>query len=99
VRGSLLIARAGSRLDVRLSARREALGSQQTSGTVSVGRLRRAAVGAGRVDFAVRLTSAAKRALRRHGRLAIKLRLTVTPPTGDVYSASRTVGMRRKAVR
>ncbi len=99
VRGSLLVARPGSRLDVRLSARRTALGSTRQSGSVSVGRLRRTSVGGRRVEFAVKLSSAAKRALRRDGRLAITLRLTVTPPTGDVYSATRKVGMRRNAGR
>ena len=97
VRGSLLIARPGSRLDVRLSARRKALSATRQSGSVSVGRLSRTSVGGRRVEFAVKLSSAAKRALRRDGRLAITLRLTVTPASGDAYVATRKVGMRRNA--
>ena len=44
----------------------------------------------------VRLTlnASARRALRRNGRLAITLRLTVTPPTGASYTAKRSVVMR-----
>ena len=97
VRGSLLIARAGSRLDVRVDARRKALGSTQRSGSVRVGRLGRTALGARRVAFAVKLTTAAVRALRGNGRLALTLRVTVTPTTGDVYRATRAVSTRRKA--
>ena len=97
VRGSVLVARPGSRLDVRLIARRKALGSTRQSGSVSVGSLRRTSVGGRRVEFAVKLSAAAKRVLRRDGRLAITLRLTVTPATGDAYSATRKLGMRRNA--
>jgi plastocyanin len=99
VRGSLLIARAGSRLDVRVNARRKALGLTPQTGSVSVGRVRRTAVGGRRVAFSVNLTAAARRVLRRNGRLAITLRVTVTPATGDPYSATRAVRMRRGASR
>ena len=56
-----------------------------------VGRLVRASVGGKRVDFAVALDAAAKRALRRRGKLTLTVKITVTPETGAPYSVTRTV--------
>ena len=46
------------------------------------------------MTFATPLNAAARRALRRNGRLSISLRLTVTPAQGDAYTATRTVILR-----
>ena len=79
------VTRAGSRLLARAFARRRALSGGRSNRQVQVGRQSRSGVGGARVAFAVRLNSAARRALRRNGRLAISLRLTVTPPLGNAY--------------
>lgn len=94
IRGSVRVTKAGSRLLARAYARRKALHGGASRVQLQVGRLSRRPVGAGRVAFTVKLNSVARRALRRSGRLAISLRLTVTPPTGTAYTATRTVILR-----
>jgi plastocyanin len=94
IRGSVRVRSAGSRLLARAFARRKALFGGQSTRQVQVGRQARASVGAGRVAFTVQLSAAARRALRRNGRLAISLRLTVTPPSGAAYTATRAVTLR-----
>jgi hypothetical protein len=85
---------AGSRLVVRAFARRRALAGGRSLLQVQVGRQARSAVAAARVSFAVRISASARRALRRNGRLAISLRLTVTPPDGAAYRTTRAVVLR-----
>jgi hypothetical protein len=49
---------------------------------------------AGRASFTAQLNVAGRSALRRNGRLAITLRLTVAPAEGRSYTATRTVILR-----
>ncbi|MEY2514442.1 MAG: hypothetical protein QOJ89_1800 [bacterium] len=93
VRGSVRVRNAGSRLLARAFARRGALSGGTSTAQVAVGRQLRSSVPATRVSFSVPLSAAARRALRRSGRLAITLRLTVTPPSGlgPSYAAVRSV--------
>jgi hypothetical protein len=51
-------------------------------------------VGAGRATFAVRLTAAAKQALRRRHKLPVTVKVTVKPPTGSTFTASRSVTLK-----
>jgi plastocyanin len=95
VRGSVLVARGGSRVLARAFARRRALSPRSSSKLVTqVGRRLRTSVPAGRVAFSAPLNAAARAALRRNGRLLITLRLTVTPVDGSPYNAARTVILR-----
>ena len=94
VRGSVRVRSAGSRLLARAFARRGALSGGTSRTQVAVGRQLRSSVPATRVSFSVPLSAAARRALRRSGRLAITLRLTVTPPAGTSYTAVRSVIVR-----
>lgn len=94
VRGSVNVSRARSRLLARAFARRGALSGGSSRTEVRVARRLRTSVGPGRVAFSLTLNAAARRSLRRNGRLAITLRLTVTPPAGSAYTAKRTVVMR-----
>jgi len=96
VRGSVLVPRAGSRLLARALARRRTLYGGRSPLQVQVGRRLRSGVGDGRVTFAAALNPVARRALRRNGRLSISLRLTVTPPEGKAYTATRTVVLRAR---
>jgi plastocyanin len=93
VRGSIGLsqAAAGARLTVDLLARRAALLSARGAATVRVGRLARSSVGAGRVSFKVSLKPSARRALKRHGRLRLTVRVTVTPPGRDATKLTRGV--------
>lgn len=94
VRGTVKVARSSSRLLVRAFARRKALSGGRSNTQVEVGRQLRSSVSATTVTFAAALNSAARRALRRNGRLSISLRLTVTPDEGKSYTATRTVILR-----
>ena len=97
IRGSVRVTQAGSRLLARAFARRRALAGGRSTRLVEVGRQLRRSVGGGRVAFSVRIGPSARRALRRDGRLAITLRLRVTPPTGASFAATRSVVLRPPA--
>ena len=97
IRGSVRVTQAGSRLLARAFARRRALSGGRSTRLVEVGRQLRRSVGSGRVRFSVRLGPSGRRALGRDKRLAITLRLRVTPPTGASYAATRSVVLRPPA--
>jgi plastocyanin len=94
IRGSIKVTSAGSRLLARAFVRRKALYGGARTLEVEIGRQVRRSVGPGRVAFAVALNAAARKALRRNRRLAISLRLTVTPSAGEAYTAKRPVLLR-----
>ena len=95
VRGSVLVAHNGSRVLARAYARRKSLYVRsRSSREVRVGRRLRSTVRAGRATFSAPLNALARSALRRNGRMLLKLRLTVTPPEGRSYTATRTVILR-----
>ena len=84
IRGSVRVARPGSRLKVEA----------HRLGTIRVAHLLRSRSGAGRVTFAATLTPAARRSLRRMGRLRLTVRVVVTHAAGRPYSATRTITLR-----
>ncbi|MDX6624379.1 MAG: hypothetical protein QOE75_2311 [Solirubrobacterales bacterium] len=89
VRGSVIVAGAGSRLGVDLLARRSALGGSGAK-LVSVGRVSKA-VGAGKRAFSVGLSGAAKRAVAEAGKLAVTVKVKVKPASGAAFLATRSV--------
>ncbi len=89
VRGSVLVAAAGSRLTVDLLARRSALGGAGGK-LVAVGRLSKT-VGEGKRTFRVRLSGAGKRATGAAGRLALTVKVKVTPASGTPFQATKAV--------
>jgi plastocyanin len=93
VRGSLAISRsgAGDRLEVSLFVSSASLGRAGHRTRVRVGRLLRSPVSAGAMPFRVRLNAQARRALKRRRRLALVVRITLTPPHGAPASVTRTV--------
>ena len=97
MRGSVDIAEAGAggRLQVDLLAKSASLASAKHAAQVRVGRLALAHVHAGRVSFAVALSSRARAALRRHGRLALTATVRISSPTGRSVTIARKVLMRR----
>ena len=84
IRGSVRIARPGSRLKVEA----------HWLGTTRVATLLRSRSGDGRVPFAAALTPAARRTLRRIGRLQLRVRVVVTHPAGSPYRAIRAIALR-----
>jgi hypothetical protein len=92
VKGSLQISKAGAgdRLVVELMATTASLASTGRS-TQVVGRSVSASVSAGQQSFSVKLDAKAKRALKRRHRLALKVRITLTPAHGQTTSVTRSV--------
>jgi plastocyanin len=85
---------AGARLEVELLAPRASLAKVKRSSGARVGRLVRAAAPAGKVSFTVALDAAAKRALRRHHKLALTARIVLTPAHGAAVTITRSVLLR-----
>lgn len=92
VHGSVAIsdAGAGGRLEVDLLARSASLAAHRAS-PVRVGRLLRSALHAGALPFSVPLDARARRALHAHRRLALTVRLVLSPPHGAATSVLRRV--------
>ena len=93
VKGSISVARAGSRVKVELLAKPAALGRKGDK-QIKVGASTKSA-GAGTSTFTVNLNSAAKKALRTKRKLALTVKITVTPPSGAPFSSTATVTLRR----
>jgi hypothetical protein len=92
VHGSLAVsqAAAGGRLEVDLLAARASLASAGHT-RVRVGRLVRNSLHAGTITFSVALDRRARRALRRHGRLALTVRIVLAPVHGAALTVTRSV--------
>ncbi|MGH2903971.1 MAG: hypothetical protein ACRDK7_10365 [Solirubrobacteraceae bacterium] len=92
VKGSLQIAKAGAgdRLEVDLLATTASLAKAGHT-TQVVGRFLRASVGTGKQSFSVKLNARARKALKRHHHLTLKVKITLTPPHGGATSVTRSV--------
>lgn len=93
VHGSIKVSQAGSggRLEVALFATGASLGKAHRPTRVRVGRLVRSSLTAGSVSFSVSLSANAKAALRRHRRLALTVKVRLTPRHGAAVTAARSV--------
>jgi hypothetical protein len=93
VHGSIKVSQAGSdgRLEVGLFATDASLAKAGHPAQVRVGRLVRLSLEAGSVSFAVPLTAKGKAALRRHQRLALTVKITLTPQHGAAVTVTRVV--------
>jgi hypothetical protein len=97
VRGSIDVstAAAGGRLEVELLASAAALASSRRSTHVlEVGRVLRVPLAAGKVAFAVALDARARRALRVRGRLALSVKIVLSPAHGTSVMLTRSVVVR-----
>lgn len=93
VHGSVQVssAGAGGSLEVEALAAGASLAKRKhRPARVRVGRMVRSSVSAGTVRFSVPLNAAAKRAERRHHRLALTLRIVLTPTHGKASTVTRT---------
>ncbi len=97
VRGSIDVsaAGAGGRLEVALLASGASLGAGRHSSRVRIGRYVRASVHAGIVAFDVGLTARGRAALHRRPRLAVSVRVLLTPVTGTPGVLTRNVVLHR----
>lgn len=93
VRGSVAVspAGAGSRLEVVLLARSAAIAGAGHSAAVTVGRVIVGSVHAGSVSFAVPLSRTARKALARHRRLPVSVRVTLRSPGANELTVTRSV--------
>jgi plastocyanin len=93
VKGSLVIAKAGAgnRLEVDVLAKSASLAKAKHPTRVRVGRFVRGSVSAGALSFSVKLDAKARRALKRHGHLALSVRITLTPFYGESTTVTRSV--------
>jgi plastocyanin len=95
VRGSLVVGQAGAggRLEVDLLVRgAKSRGSR--SRPVRIGHLVRTSISAGRLPFSMALSSAGKRALALHRRLAVTVKVVLTPTQGKAQTITRSVTLR-----
>ncbi len=92
VRGSIGIGLtgAGGRLEIDLLAKPSALGARGSKPLV-LGRFVRSSAVGGTLSFSITLSSRAKAALRRHGRLALSAKITLTPTQGAAVTITRSV--------
>jgi|HubBroStandDraft_2_1064218.scaffolds.fasta_scaffold21038_2 hypothetical protein len=92
VKGSLEVSEAGAgdRLEVDLIATTASL-AKAGHATQVVGQFVSASVSAGQRSFAVKLNTKARRALKRHHHLALKVKITLTPAGGEATSVTRSV--------
>ncbi len=93
VRGSIKVSHAGAggRLEVGLFAAGASLAKAGHGGQVRVGRLVRSSLQAGSVSFSVPLSAKGKAALRHRRRLALTVRITLTPQHGAAVTLTRVV--------
>jgi hypothetical protein len=93
VRGSLEVSKggAGGRLEVDLLARSASLARTGRLAQVPVGRLVRSSLQAGTVSFSVPLSARARRALHRHRRLALTVKIVLTVAHAPALIITRSV--------
>ena len=101
VRGSVKISQAGfgGRLEIDLLASGASLAKAGHSPQVRVGRLVRSSLYAGTTSFAVPLNAKGRAALRRHRRLALTVKITLTPLHGAAVTVTRVAIMHALAER
>jgi hypothetical protein len=80
---------AGGRVEIDLLAKPGLLGAHGSKPIV-VAHFVRSSTPSGTLSFSLVLSARAKPALRRHGRLALSARVTLTPAKGSVARLTRT---------
>jgi plastocyanin len=92
VRGSLQVpsADAGGRLEVDLLSKRASL-ARSGGAPIRVGRLVRSSLRGGRLSFLVPLDARARRALVRHRRLPLTVKIVIVPLQGSPSSTTRSI--------
>lgn len=93
VRGSLDVSKAGAggHVEIDLLAQIAALAKVKHANTVRVGRLVRRVLAPGKLYFSVGLDARARRSVRLRRRLALSVRILLTPATGKPVTVVRGV--------
>jgi hypothetical protein len=93
VKGSLNLSKAaaGDRLEVDLLAQSAFLAKAKHSTRVRVGRYVRSSLSAGKLSFSVKLNAKARRAIKRHHKLALTVEIVLTPASGEALTITRSV--------
>jgi plastocyanin len=93
VHGSVNISQTGigGRLEVELLAKGASLAKAGHASGVRVGRLVRSSLRAGPVSFTIALSVKAKRAVKRHRKLALTVEIVLTPKHGTSSTTTRSV--------
>jgi hypothetical protein len=98
VRGSIGVSQAGAggRLEIDLLVKGSLLTKTHGSGSklVSVGRVVRQSVSAGKVSFAIALPAQGRRALARHHSLVVTVRITLTSAQAARTTITRSITLR-----
>jgi len=94
VRGSVTTPGGPSRIAVTALVAKRALASRAK--LVKVGSVSKRSTGTGRTSFALRVNRAARRALHRRHRLAMTLRIVVTPSAGSPVKKTGRVALAEK---
>ena len=96
VHGSVQIPAAdgGARLEVELLAQGASLAKVKRSSSSRVGRFVRTSAPAGKVSFTVSLDTVAKSALRHHHKLALTVKIVLTPKHGAALTLTRSLDLR-----
>ncbi len=84
----------GARLEVELLAQGASLAKVKRPGSSRVGRFVRSSAPAGKVSFSISLNAAAKLALRHHHKLALTVKIVLTPKHGAAMTLTRSVVVR-----
>ena len=84
----------GARLEVELLARNASLAKVKRSSSSRVGRFIRSSAPAGSVSFTVSLETQGKRALRRQHKLALTVKIVLTPKHGVAMTLARSLILR-----
>jgi hypothetical protein len=85
---------AGASLEIELLAQGASLAKVKRGGSSRVGRLVRSSAPSGTVSFTVVLDAQAKRALRQHHKLALTVKIVLTPKHGAAMTLKRSVVVR-----
>jgi hypothetical protein len=85
---------SGARLEVELLAQGVSVAKVKRPSSSRVGRLVRSSAPAGTVSFTVSLDAQAKHALHRHHKLALTVRIVLTPVYGTTTTLTRSVVVR-----
>jgi plastocyanin len=93
VKGSIDLSKAaaGDRLEIDLLAQSASLAKAKHSAAVRVGRIVRGSLFAGKLSFSVKLNAKARRAIKRHHRLALTIKIVLTPAGGEALTITRSV--------
>lgn len=93
IKGALTVAEAGAgdELEIDVLASTSALSRRHQPAHTRVGRFTRTSVKAGRLPFSIRLDASARRALTRRHRLALTVRIVLTPVHGEATTVNRSI--------